>query len=312
LTRSRNIFKHPRRNGPNKGWILILVILLAIGISFFLLEKLKKHHSKQVEIAIQTHEVLRMPERKMPDYEMRAYTSSHAPTHHLSKKGSGWAGSGTLAIIVDDMGTSISEAEKLLAINLPITFSIIPGLPKSREIAETVHRKGREVMLHIPMEPQGYPQQRLEANGLLVSLDLEEIAGRTREYLMNIPYVAGANNHMGSRFTEHEDKMGAILGVIKEKGLYFIDSRTTPKSLGVSLARNMGIKAGTRNVFLDNDQNMNAIKDQLNEAARLARKRGGVIAICHPHPETMQALREQMPRLQQEGIVFVSASKIVW
>ena len=114
---------------------------------------------------------------------------------------------GTVAIIVDDMGSSIQEAQALLAIGVPVTFSIIPGLSKGREVAEAAHRKGGEVMLHIPMEPRGYKEKPFEKNGLLLSQSDDEIGKRMQGYLHAVPFVVGANNHMGSRFTEDRPKM---------------------------------------------------------------------------------------------------------
>jgi polysaccharide deacetylase 2 family uncharacterized protein YibQ len=216
-----------------------------------------------------------------------------------------------MAIIVDDMGSSLKEAHELLSIDVPITFSIIPGLPKVKGVAEAAKASGRPVMIHIPMEPQGYPKQRLETNGLLVSYSADELASRTEDLLDAVPDAVGANNHMGSRFTEIEEKMSPVLTVLKKHGLFFIDSRTTPKSRGFELSRKMGIKSGTRNVFLDNEQDVGAIRKQLNSAAALARKRGGVIAICHPHPATIAALKEAVPELQKNGIRFVPAGELV-
>ena len=220
-------------------------------------------------------------------------------------------GPGTVAIVIDDMGSSMEEARQLLAINIPLTFSVIPGLAKSRSVAETVHTRGRQVMLHIPMEPKGYPQQRLEKNGLLLSESDADIERQMAVYFQAVPYAVGANNHMGSSFTENREKMGVVLGVLRGKGLFFIDSMTSPVSVGYSVAKSMGMRAGSRQVFLDNTQDVAAITAQLEQVAAVARKRGSAIAICHPHRATIQALAAAMPRMQREGIQFVAASELV-
>jgi polysaccharide deacetylase 2 family uncharacterized protein YibQ len=166
-------------------------------------------------------------------------------------------------------------------------------------------------MVHLPMEPQGYPKQRLESNGLLVSHGEDEISARTLDLLNAVPYAKGANNHMGSRFTEQEEKMLPVLKVLKGRGQFFIDSRTTPRSTGFAVAERLGVKTAARNVFLDNQQDVAAIKKQLYSAAEMSRRKGGVIAICHPHAATIAALKEGMPELQRAGITFVSAGELV-
>ena len=192
-----------------------------------------------------------------------------------------------------------------------MTFSIIPQLPHATEVAETAHARGYEVMVHLPMEPKGYPQRRLEQNGLLMSLSDEEIDKQLRRYLELVPHAAGANNHMGSRFTEDSSKMLPVMLVLKQRKLFFLDSKTTTLSVGYSLAHEVGLKSAYRNVFLDNVQEVGAIRAQLQQAAQIARKRGYAIAICHPHKATLEALAQVLPGLKDEGITFVKMSQVV-
>lgn len=220
-------------------------------------------------------------------------------------------GTGTLAVIIDDMGKGLSEARALMDIGVPLTFAIIPGLPKVRRVAEEARQRGIEVIVHLPMEPKGYPERRLEANGLLLSQSDDEIAGRVNSYLNEIPQAVGANNHMGSGFTEHRQKMAVVMGVLKERGLFFVDSKTSPVSVGDTVAREARVRAAVRNVFLDNIQESGYITKQLRQAASIARKRGSAIAICHPHPATIQTLAVELPRLRDEGITFVPVSMLV-
>ena len=220
-------------------------------------------------------------------------------------------GAGTLAVIIDDMGKGVREARALMDIGVPVTFAIIPGLPKVRQVAEEARRRETEVMIHMPMEPKGYPERRLEENGLLLRQSNEEIASRLNGYLREVPEAVGANNHMGSGFTESRDKMAVVLGILKDRGLFFVDSKTSPVSVGYDVAREMGVRAGVRNVFLDNIQDVGYISKQLAQAASIARKRGSAIAICHPHPSTIQALSAELPRLRDEGITFVPVSRLV-
>lgn len=217
----------------------------------------------------------------------------------------------TVAIIVDDMGANLEEVHQLMAIGIPLTFSIIPGMAHGTEVAATAHSYRYEVMAHIPMEPKDYPARRLEQNGLLLAMSDAEIERRTSADLMLVPYAVGANNHMGSRFTENAGKMRVALRVIKENGLFFIDSKTSADSVGETVAAQMGVKTASRNVFIDNRQDVAAIKIQLEELAATARRRGRAIGIGHPHPTTIRALAEALPKLQAGGIRFVFASELV-
>jgi len=220
-------------------------------------------------------------------------------------------GTPLVAIVIDDMGTSVAELRKLMNIGVPLTFSVIPGLPQSREVATVAHNNGYEVMVHIPMEPQDYPQRRIESNGLLLSYEDREIESRVQGLVSVIPFAVGANNHMGSRFTENRGKMRVVLNVLKENRMFFIDSLTTPKSVGLTMAREMGLRAAARTApFLDNSQDVSAIKGQLASLTRLAVKKGSAVGICHPHQGTIRALSEELPLMKKQGVRFVYASML--
>lgn len=221
------------------------------------------------------------------------------------------SGKALLAIIIDDMGSSIQEAASLAGIGVPLTFSIIPGLRHDREVAAFAAAEGVEVMLHMPMQSREYPQRRMESNGLLLAYDTEELKQRVEGYLELLPQAVGANNHMGSAFTEDALKMRVVLGVLKQRGFFFVDSVTTKASTGFSVAHELGMRSGRRDVFLDNEQNEAYIRGQLAKAVARARKWGQAIAIGHPHPATIAALSKALPQLQQQGITLVSASRLV-
>jgi len=220
-------------------------------------------------------------------------------------------GTGQLAIIIDDMGSSMQEARSLAGIGVPLTFSIIPGLHKCREVAAFAASNGIETMIHIPMQSKEWPERRLEASGLLVSMDDAAISERLEDFMRTLPGAVGANNHMGSEFTEHEDKMRVVLNMLKGRGLFFVDSVTSPGTVGMRVARELDMKTGRRSVFLDNEQDGAYIRGQLNQAVRLAKKTGGVIAICHPHPATIRTLEAALPGLARQGITLVPASELV-
>jgi polysaccharide deacetylase 2 family uncharacterized protein YibQ len=209
------------------------------------------------------------------------------------------------------MGSRLSEASTLAAINVPLTFAIIPGLPADKEVAAYAATKNIETMIHIPMQPKGWPAKRLEANGLLVAMGEDDLQNRVAGFIQQFPGAVGANNHMGSEFTEHEEQMAITLQVLKGKNLFFIDSVTSADSTGLRVAQRIGIRSARRNVFLDNEQERSYILGQLNQAARLARKNGSAIAICHPHPVTIATLAASLPALAGQGVRLVPASQLV-
>ncbi len=293
--------------------VMLLIAMLLIGGILALLEWLKSGPEPDRTVTPRQEERQTLPQREgRPHLEQQPYTSATTEPQHLrpphrKKK----VGPGTVAIIVDDMGSSLQEARALMEINVPLTFSLIPGLPKVREVADAANSRGYQVMIHIPMEPQGYPGKRLEANGLLVSQGDDEIARRMDSYVRGVPHAVGANNHMGSRFTEERQKMTVVLNQLKARSLFFVDSRTSPHSLGLSLAHTLEVDAAGRNVFLDNVQEAGAIRVQLEQLAELARKKGSAIGICHPRKSTIDALAKALPELKREGITFVPVGDLV-
>jgi polysaccharide deacetylase 2 family uncharacterized protein YibQ len=142
-------------------------------------------------------------------------------------------------------------------------------------------------------------------------MDTEELQKRVSQFIRQFPKAVGANNHMGSEFTEHDDKMNTVLQVLKDNNLFFIDSVTTPSSKGMSVAKRLGIKTERRDVFLDNVQERGYILGQLNQAVRLAQKNGFAIAICHPHSATIEVLVAELPKLAERGVTLVSVSEMM-
>ncbi len=258
--------------------------------------------------------VAQQPVPKEPGPKWEHYTDDTKPPETSVKalpEQKSQAGKAELAIIIDDMGSSMNEARELAAISVPVTFAIIPGLRHDRDVAELAQASGIELMVHIPMQSKEYPKRRLEQNGLLLSHEDEEIARRVEEYLKNIPKSVGANNHTGSAFTEDAGKMRVVLGILKQRGMFYIDSITTPSTVGPAIAREIKMRSGKRDVFLDNEQDENYIRGQLSKAVERSRKTGRAIAICHPHPVTIATLQKTLPGLKQSGITLVYASRVV-
>ena len=222
-------------------------------------------------------------------------------------------GTAKLSIIIDDVGSGGRPLDDLISIGLPLTLSIIPGTPRAAEIARRAHAAGMEVMIHIPMEPYGWAGKRNRTtNVLTVDMDGDEIRERVRGFIEEIPYAVGANNHMGSLFTEREDLMRPVLEELKANGLFFIDSRTGPKSIAYDLARKMGIRTGYNMIFLDSVPEKGRIERTIRLAVDMARRHGYGIAIGHHRPKTVSALKEMEGWLKGIGdVMLVHVSEVV-
>lgn len=204
-----------------------------------------------------------------------------------------------LAIIIDDIGNTKSIAEQIIALDLPLAFSILPHTPHANHLASMAKARGHDILLHLPMEPSD-PKWPAGPGTLLLSMSKAELLKMIDQDL-DTPYrVIGINNHMGSKFSENTVAMRTFLTAIKAKNLFFIDSLTSINSVGYPLAQDIGIKTAKRDIFLDNEQEPTKILAQIGKAIALAQKHGRAIAIGHPYPATLEALRSAEPRLRRE------------
>lgn len=215
------------------------------------------------------------------------------------------------AIIIDDMGQSLEMARKFMAIPIPITFAVLPYQRHSKEIAELAHSRGHEVILHLPMEPHGYPKVDPGQGALLLSMSRENLIENLRKAIDATPDLSGVNNHMGSRFTEEADPMKTVLEEIHRRGLYFIDSCTSPESAAPGVARKLRLPFRQRDVFLDNEQSDDSIRGQVQQLIRKARVEGTAVAIGHPHESTLNVLRQEAARFGREQVQIVPARDLV-
>lgn len=218
---------------------------------------------------------------------------------------------GKVAIIMDDLGRSLPQARKLLALEQPVTLAVLPGEPHATAVANAAHAASREVMLHMPMEPQGYPVVDPGDDALLLSQSDDALHEAMLAQLAKVPHAVGVNNHMGSRFTEDERGMGLVMGVLRKRGLFFVDSLTSSHSVGGSAGSQAGVPVLRRDVFLDNVAEVGKIVREIERLAEKARRNGSALGICHPYPETFAALQQELPRLAREGIEFVRVGELV-
>ena len=215
-----------------------------------------------------------------------------------------------LAIVIDDVGISKAPIKKLIALGMPLTFAILPRQLHSTELANLINEAGYEIIIHIPMEPEDVNENNPGKSALLLSQSDETIRKTVKEMISEMPQAAGTSNHMGSKFTKDYDKMRTLLEEIKSSGLYFLDSRTTADSVAFKLAQQMGVKSSSRRVFIDNERDTEAIKNELRRAIRYALKKGEAVAIGHPHKQTIIALSEMKEAIKNAGIELVPASSL--
>jgi len=196
-----------------------------------------------------------------------------------------------ISIIIDDIGADIKEAIELWEIDNNITLSVIPFLKDAKKISFYAELNSLPVMLHFPMEPENFHNDRLNRFYLLTSFNREKFI-KTEDFVLKmIPYYEGINNHMGSKLTENEKCMNWFFSQLKNENIFFIDSRTTSKSVAGKVALKYNILCGIRDVFLDNEKNVSSILIQLKKLFSIAKKNGYAIGIGHPFNETIEALK---------------------
>ncbi len=215
-----------------------------------------------------------------------------------------------VAIIIDDLGYDKKIALKLSKLNAKLTFSILPYSPFQKSIARLSREKGFGVMLHLPMEPLEYPDVDPGPGTLLTSMTPDQLTRQLEKDLDAVPYIRGVNNHMGSKMTAESSQMYQIFSILKKRGLYFVDSRTTAETLCKPSARLFQIPFAQRDIFLDHLVEAQFIRKQLKELVRIAQRNGYAVGIGHPHSLTYQVLHEMLPDLQKK-IRLVPASEIV-
>jgi len=215
-----------------------------------------------------------------------------------------------LAILLDDVAGDSGAVDAIFSLHYPLTLSVLPNHPRSTEIAEEAHRRGYQIMLHLPME--SVANETAEIQELRPGMSPSEISHVLNSMLRSVPYAVGVNNHQGSLATSDPGLMAELMPLLRAHQLFFIDSRTTAATVAYDSAQSTGVACAFRNVpFLDDVQEIGAIRRQLELAAKDAREKGQAIAIGHPHPTTLRALAEFLPKAEAEGIHLVHASDLV-
>lgn len=220
--------------------------------------------------------------------------------------------SGRVALIIDDLGYSLNSIQNICDLKQKLTVAVLPHTPLAVETARIAQRNKLEVILHLPLESLNNNYDNDHTEGLIHSgMGPEAITAAVDEGMLKVPYIRGVNTHMGSKMTQNPEAMRIILNRVKEKKLYFIDSRTTADSVALAVAKELGIPSARRHIFLDGEINHQYIKNQFIKLLNTALHNGYAVGICHPYPETLETLRDNFHLLKEYGLSAVYASEIV-
>lgn len=283
-----------------KNILIALSIVVLILAAFFLGQRSQKTPVEK-KSQPKARSVSRIPRSAKKDSVIPA---AAAPAVARSSRGA------KVAIVIDDFGYNTNNLAAFYDIKEPLTFSILPNLRRSRDIADSVREHGYEAILHLPLASHRKDVTE-EADTLKPGETKKEVVERLAKDIDSVPGIRGVSNHMGSLATEDKELMSNIFAYLKNRNLYFFDSLTSDKSVCRETAKGVGLRFARRDVFLDNVNNVGAIEKQLAGLETLALKRGRAIAICHDRKNTAAALANMMPQMAKDGIEFVYLSEMV-
>lgn len=215
-----------------------------------------------------------------------------------------------IAILIDDLGNDRAALDRLARWPEPVAGAVLPQLSGSATAAEELARSGKEVLLHLPMEPRGFPGVRPGPGVVLVSQTDAEIRRTIADDLASVPRAAGVNNHMGSLATADRRVMDVVASELARRRLFFVDSRTTDATVAAEAAAAMGVPCVSRRVFLDDVQTEEAVTRSFDQLVARARAEGFAVAIGHPHPATLSVLERELPRVGRQGVRLVPVSEL--
>ncbi len=215
-----------------------------------------------------------------------------------------------VALVIDDMGVNVAKSQEVLEIEAPLTLAFLPYAHNVSEMAAEAKRKGHELLVHIPMEPLSETENPGD-DPLLTGMAPEGLLAALDKNLSAFSGYAGINNHMGSKFTQDEAALRLVMPVLKERGLYLLDSKTIASSKAYDEAVRAGVPAVTRDVFLDDDVALDAVRFQTEKTLRIAVERGRAVAIGHPKENTILAIQEYLPKFTAAGCEIVPLSRLI-
>lgn len=216
-----------------------------------------------------------------------------------------------IAIIIDDLGYQLEAGRRAIGLPGPLAFAVLPGTPHGARLARLAHEQGKEVLLHLPLEPVGH-EGPPEPGALMLDMSRATFEVTFSNAIATVPHVVGVSSHRGSLLTRHPGHMGWLMAAIRErKDLFFIDSYTTHASIALHIAAEAGVTATKRDVFLDHDRSLEAVARELDRLRNEARKHGTAVAVGHPFPETLEVLERELPRLKEQGFELVTIGELL-
>lgn len=289
---------------------IVVLVAIAIGLGLLVFPKRAPQQTAQRTIPAPTSAPTAMPQRApVPSIRPPATATPAASPAPPSAAPTAAGLSPRVAIIIDDCGQWPAIERGYIALPIALTMSVMPHVRYTAEIAQAAAAAGKGVMLHLPMEPLSHINPG--AGKITTAMSDAQITARTEDDLAQVPLAKGVNNHEGSAATADPRVMRDVIAVIKGHNLFFIDSMTSAASVGAQTATAGGVPTASRDVFLDNREDVAYTESMLEQAVRVAKLHGSAIAIGHPRATTLAALTQLYPKMQAEGVRFVLAAELV-
>ncbi|MCF7821742.1 MAG: divergent polysaccharide deacetylase family protein [Mariprofundaceae bacterium] len=271
--------------------VLIFVLLLLIVVVLLPADKAPEEPETLVPARLSDQHVSRQSSVLYEEFQeapIRPLTET-LPIPPVTPAGTG------IALIIDDVGYDLNALKRVLALPFRVAVSILPDAPHAEEAARMAYKAGSIVMLHLPMEPSN-PKYRARMDGsfLKAGMDENQIHDHFVQALDRVPHVTGMNNHMGSLLTTLEEPMRWVMEICKDRGLFFIDSKTAHNSVAANIAAEMGVAWASRRIFLDHTVDDEDLRLAWKSALKCAKRKGSCIVIAHPHVETLNFLEQRV------------------
>jgi polysaccharide deacetylase 2 family uncharacterized protein YibQ len=217
-----------------------------------------------------------------------------------------------IALIIDDLGNQSDLGMRAIMLPGPVACAFLPYGPFTNALARQAHGYHKEVMLHLPMQAVDHENRRVEKGTLTLEMTEQQFMEATVREIAAVPYVTGLNNHKGSLLTRHPGTMAWLMQAINRHGnLFFVDSRTTKETVARQLAVEYGVPNSSRNVFLDNDPDPEAVRAQFRKLVAIAKRDGTALGIGHPFPGTLNVLEEELENLHRQGVQLLPVSRLI-
>jgi polysaccharide deacetylase 2 family uncharacterized protein YibQ len=306
--RPKKPLKRAAKGSIQKAYLLKAFAGLGILILLIVTAGVLMHHFISKRYTVLPSKTLRV--KRAPRFEI--YPKNEIPPHKPIPKTKPAVPTKLprVAIIIDDIGYDKIIAQEFLDLDAVLTFSILPYSTYDKRIARLAHSRGFDVMLHLPMEPNEYPLINPGPGVLLTSMSPDQLINQLNEDLDAVPFINGVNNHMGSKMTAIAPQLNQIFSILKKRGLFFIDSRTTVNTLCGPSADLLQVPFAQKDVFIDHIPKPDFVRKTIHRLIKIAEHHGEAVGIAHPHAVTYEVLREMLPELKEKTIL-VRASDIV-